>query len=163
VLSPDETAELLRSCWYSHDAQWFMAVAQEFGMEAANRVNRRAVRALGRTEVRRLARAGGIENPRAAHDIARLIELANGVLFPQPGMDIELTVIDEKSYKVAFRRCFVHEKISRAGIGPVYTCAVFDRLYGWHDELKVPLAGEAPALPCARFQGRECGRTLTIA
>jgi len=31
VLSDEEEKELLRSCWYSHDARWYMAVAQEFG------------------------------------------------------------------------------------------------------------------------------------
>lgn len=31
VLSDQKEKELLRSCWYSHDARWYMAVAQEFG------------------------------------------------------------------------------------------------------------------------------------
>ena len=31
-LSPDQREGLIRSCWYSHDARWFNAVAQEFGL-----------------------------------------------------------------------------------------------------------------------------------
>ena len=161
-LTAEQQAELLRSCWYSHDARWFMSVAQEYGMEAANRLNRRAVRALGQVEVRRLARALGVGPVSTLTEMAQLIEAGRRFLFPQPGMEIELQVLDPKSYEVAFQRCFVHEKIARAGIGPSYVCAVFDRLAGWHDGLNLPLTEEFPALACARFQGKECQRVLTI-
>ena len=37
-LPPAEREALIIKCWMSHDARWFMAVAGEYGMEAANRV-----------------------------------------------------------------------------------------------------------------------------
>ena len=162
TLTEQGQLELVRSCWYSHDARWFMSVAQEYGMEAANRLNRRAVRALGQVEARRLARALGIEPVSTLTEMAQLIEAGRRILFPQPGMEIELKITDPKSYEVAFQRCFVHEKIARAGIGPGYVCAVFDRLQGWHEGLNLPLAEELPALACAKLQGKECRRVLTI-
>jgi hypothetical protein len=39
-LSSSQREALLVNCWMSHDARWFMAVAREYGMEAANRLNR---------------------------------------------------------------------------------------------------------------------------
>lgn len=53
-LPAEEREGLIRSCWYSHDARWFNAVAQEFGLEAANRLNRLVCRALGQAEMQRL-------------------------------------------------------------------------------------------------------------
>jgi len=35
ALSREEREALLIKCWMSHDARWFMAVAQAFGLEAA--------------------------------------------------------------------------------------------------------------------------------
>ena len=56
-LTDDAEKTLLRRCWYAHDARWFNSVAEEFGIEAANRLNRRTVRSLGRAEMLRLMRA----------------------------------------------------------------------------------------------------------
>jgi len=39
-LSSSQREALLVNCWMSHDARWFVAVAREYGMEAANRLNR---------------------------------------------------------------------------------------------------------------------------
>jgi len=35
ALPPEEREALLVKCWMSHDARWFMAVAQAYGLEAA--------------------------------------------------------------------------------------------------------------------------------
>jgi hypothetical protein len=43
-LSPPEREALLIKGWMSHDARWFMAVAKEYGLEAANHLNRIAAR-----------------------------------------------------------------------------------------------------------------------
>ena len=63
TLSDEQEKELLRKCWYTHDARWFMSVAQEFGLEAANRLNKRTCRALGEAEMRRFVKALGIAAP----------------------------------------------------------------------------------------------------
>src|SRR3989304_2472876 len=93
VLPAEARAELLRRCSYSQDARWFMSVAGEFGMEAATRLNRRTLRAFGRTEALRLARALGGENVDSPEGMARLIAAGRRLLFPQPGMDVQGRVI----------------------------------------------------------------------
>ena len=35
ALPAEEREALLLKCWMSHDARWFMAVAQAYGLEAA--------------------------------------------------------------------------------------------------------------------------------
>ncbi len=162
ALTDEQEKEILRKCWYTHDARWFMSVAQEFGLEAANRLNRLTVRALGRTEGRRLLRAFGLSQVSSLEELVRLFDAGIRILVPPPAMEVKGKVIDERSYEISLGRCYVHENVVRAGIGEGYVCAVFDRVHGWHEAMNLPLAEELPALPCAKVQGRECRRVLTV-
>ena len=160
--TPEEREALLRRAWYSHDGRWFAAVAAEFGIEAANRVNRRALRAATVGEMRAVAKANGVEKARNLGEFLALFGAAASVFVPRSMMEYEVKRTDDRSYEVSFQRCFVHENITKAGIAEHYVCAVFDRVAGWHDALGLPLAEEPPALPCALAQGKECRRTMTI-
>src|SRR3990172_13066097 len=72
-LSPPEREALLVKNWMSHDARWFMAVAREYGMEVANRLNQIAAHELGKAEAQRLARALGL-GPVASLDDYLLVQ-----------------------------------------------------------------------------------------
>jgi len=161
-LKESEEKEILRRCWYSHDGHWFVSVAGDFGMEAANRVNRRALRGQGRTEARRLLKAFGVPEMKRLDEYLRFFEACRRILVPSPGTEIQLKVLDDRSYEITVERCFVHESVVRAGNPEGYVCAVFDRIAGWHDGAGLPLAEEPQALPCAKTAGRECRRVLTI-
>jgi hypothetical protein len=144
VLPDEKEKELLRNCWYSHDARWYMAVAQEFGVEAANRLNRQVCRALGKAEMRRLVRALGIAGPKTVQELVQVIEAAFRLFVRPPLTQAEIRVVDDHSYEALIRSCFIHENITKAGIAPSYVCAAFDRVQGWHDALGLPLAEEPP-------------------
>jgi hypothetical protein len=131
-------------------------VAQEFGMETANRLNRLVCRALGEAEMRRLIRALGIVKPTTVQELVQVMEVAFRVFAPPPLTQLEFRVVDDHSYEGWMKRCFIHDNIVKAGIAPFYVCAAHDRIQGWHDALGLPLAAEPPALPCAKVQGREC-------
>jgi hypothetical protein len=156
TLPNEREKELLRSCWYSHDARWYMAVVQEFGVEAANRLNRRVCRALGVAEMRRLVRALGIAAPKTVQELVRVIEAAFRFFAPPPLTQLEIRIIDDHSYQARMKRCFIHDNITKAGISDFYICAAHDRIQGWHDALGLPLAEEPSALPCAKVEGQEC-------
>jgi hypothetical protein len=155
-LSPDEREGLIRSCWYSHDARWFNAVAQEFGLDAANRLNKRVCRALGEAEMRRLIRTLSIAQPTTVQELVEVMELAFRAFAPPPLAELEIRAVDDHSYEGWMKRCFIHDNVMKAGIAPVYVCAAQDRIQGWHDALGLPLAADPPAQPCAKVQGREC-------
>jgi hypothetical protein len=156
ALSNEKEKELLRSCWYSHDARWYMAVVQQFGVEAANKLNRRVCRALGVAEMRRLVRALDIGAPKTVQELVQVIEAAFRLFAPPPLTQLEIRIIDDHSYQAWMKRCFIHANITKAGISDFYICAAHDRIQGWHDVLGLPLAEEPPTLPCAKVQGREC-------
>ena len=155
--------DLIRKTWYSHDGRWFAAVTEEFGIEAANRLNRRIVRAIGQVETGRLAKALGVERAANIHEFLELLDLGRDLYVAPPLMEMGVRALDEHSYEVTLSRCFVAENIQRAGVADRYDCAVFDRFQGWHDALNLPLAAdELPATRCAIAQGHECRRVLVI-
>ncbi len=162
TLDAETEKDLLRRCWMWHDARWFAAVAGEFGMEAANRLNRRNVRALGQTEMRRLMRALDVESVGGIAEALALYEAGRALYVPASLMEADVGAVADDSYDVTFRRCFVHENIVRAGIAATYECAVFERLQGWHDAWGLPLAEELPARPCALAAGEACRHRFAI-
>lgn len=161
-LTAEEREAALRRAWYGHDARWFATAAAEFGLEAANRLNRRALRAATVNEMRGFGKAAGVERAADLDEFLDLFDAAADVFVPRSMMEFDVRRIDEHSYEVEFQRCFVHENIVKAGIAGAYECAVFDRVAGWHDALGLPLADEPPALPCALAQGQVCRRTMTV-
>jgi hypothetical protein len=162
ALSDEQEKELLRKCWYTHDARWFMSVAQEYGLDVANKLNKRTCRALGEAEMRRFVRALDIPQPRTVQELVPVIGAAFRLFTPPPLMDLEVRVVDERSWEGWMKRCFIHDNVVKAGIGASYVCAAIDRIYGWHDALGLPLAEEPPALRCPKIEGRECRPLLTI-
>jgi hypothetical protein len=155
-LSPKEREDLILRCWYSHDSRWFNAVAQEFGLEAANRLNKRACRALGEAEMRRLIRALNIAKPTTVRELVQVVEAAFRIFVPPPLTELEIRVVNDYSYEVWMKRCYIHENVTKAGIAALYDCAAADRIQGWHDTLGLPLAEEPPPMRCPKVQGREC-------
>jgi hypothetical protein len=162
VLTDDAQKDLLRRCWYSHDARWFTSVADEFGVEAANRLNRRVCRALGEVEMRRFLAAFGIARPRSVRGAVEVIDQAMRFFVPAPMTTFDTWVIDGHSYGFWIRHCFIYDNVTRAGIASSYCCAAFDRVQGWHDALNLPLAEDPPVMPCAKTMGQECLRVMTV-
>jgi hypothetical protein len=161
ALTDEQEKDVLRKCWYSHDARWYMAVAQEFGLEVANRLNREVVRAQGKVETWRLMKALGISRINGVEEMIRFIK--TGVrLIIGPLMELEIRALDDRSYEETVHRCFVHENVVKAGVGESYICAAFDRLQGFHEAANLPLTEEIAALPCAKAQGRECRRIIAF-
>jgi hypothetical protein len=161
-LSPEEREGLIRNCWYSHDARWFNAVAQEFGLEVANRLNKQVCRTLGRAEMRRLMRTLRIAEPTTVQELVQVVEAAFRIFVPPPLTQLEIRVVDDHCYEVWIKRCYIHENVTKAGIAVLYDCAAGDRLQGWHDILGLPLVEEPQPRPCPKVQGRECRAVLSF-
>jgi hypothetical protein len=155
-LSSEEREELLRRCWYSHDARWYMAVSAELGPEAANRLNRKACHALGSAEMRRFVGALGIARPTTVQELVDVIEAAFRFFAPPPLSQFQIRLVDEHSYEIRMERCFIHENVTKAGLDSVYTCAVLDRIQGWHEALGIPMARNPSSDLCLKVQGRDC-------
>ncbi len=154
--------DLLRLTWYWHDARWFAAVAAEFGIDAANRVNRGIVRALGQAEMRRLMKALAADRVDGIGDALELFEDGRELFVPASLVESSVRAAGDRAYDVAIGRCFVHDNIVRAGVAESYQCAVFDRVAGWHEAWGLPLVDEPPAGTCAMAAGRPCRRRFAV-
>ncbi len=162
-LDPKTREDMIRRAWYAHDARWFAAVAAEYGMEVANRLNRAAVRAVGQIEAGRLARALGKQRAESVEEFLEFLGSGLDLYVAAPLMDMDIRKIDERSYEVTVNDCFVHTNIAKAGITDTYECAVWDRVQGYHEALGQSLEdGQLPGATCVRARGEECRRVLTI-
>ncbi len=163
LLDPRTREDLIRRAWYAHDARWFAAVAAEFGMDAANRLNRAAVRAVGQVEAGRMARTLGKARAESVEEFLDFLACGLDLYVAPPLMDMTLRKVDDRSYEVTVNDCFVHTNITKAGIADSYQCAVWDRVQGYHEAVGQSLAeGQLPAFTCLKARGLECRRVLSI-
>ena len=160
-LSHEEREALLIKCWMSHDARWFMAVAQAFGLPAASRLNQVASHEEGIVEAHRIMRALQIPPSETAEDYLLLQETIIGLLGPEL-LDYQIVPTGDDSFQIRIQRCFAHENVARAGVADAYECGIFSRLTGWLDAsgLKYEMT---PALDkCQKAQGQECAYSFKL-
>jgi hypothetical protein len=154
-LSASEREQLLVRSWMTHDARWFNAVARQFGMEAANRVNQAAVRDAAKVEAQRVGRALGIAPPKDAASCLAAQQAMIGLLGPDL-LEYEAEVESASAYRVAVKRCFAHENVTRAGVARQYDCGIFARIEGWLEGMGFRPQVEPPLKGCLKAQGKDC-------
>jgi hypothetical protein len=160
-LSPPEREALLVKCWMSHDARWFMAVAREYGIEAANRLNKVAAHEVGKVEARRIARALELPAARTVDEWLLTQEILLGLLGPDLA-DYRVTKVGSNAFQLRVRRCFANENAARAGIADQYECGLFARITGWADALSVRYEISPSLGRCLKAQGEECCHQVTL-
>jgi hypothetical protein len=160
-LSFDTQKDLLVKGWMSHDARWFMAVTQHFGIDAANRLNQMVCRELGQVEMKRFMKTLALSQPK---DLVEYLTFnkAAFALYGSGLAEYDIKALDHRSYEIHLKRCFAYENIVRAGIKDQYECGILARFQGWIDaqELKHELA--PPLGKCMMVFGKECRYRITL-
>jgi hypothetical protein len=160
-LSSELQKDLLIKGWMSHDARWYMAVAEHFGIEAANRMNQMVARDLGRVEMKRFMKALNLSPSRHIEEYLNLKKAALS-MFGHDLVDYEIKILDHQSYEMHLKRCFAHENIVKAGIKDEYECGIFSRLQGWIDAQGLEHE-VTPALgKFMKVLGKECSYNVVI-
>ncbi len=154
-LPPSEREALLIRCWMSHDARWFTAVAQVFGIETANRLNQTAAHEEGKVEAQRIVRALNLPSIASISDYLLAQEIFIGLLGPDL-LDYRVVGVGDDAYQVHVQRCFAHENVTRVGIADQYECGVFARVTGWLEALGLKYQMSPSLEQCLKAQGREC-------
>ncbi len=129
-LTPEQRERLLRDSWISHDGQWVLKTAQEFGLDAASKLNQAAAKSLGKIEIKRLMAAtkwGEIKN---AEDFKRLIVIACDLYMPEEHK-YEIEQLDDSTVLGRVLECFVYKNVSKAGATNYFHCAAKFRFTGW--------------------------------
>jgi hypothetical protein len=154
-LSSSEREALLVKCWMSHDARWFMAVAQEYGTEVANRLNQIAARGVGKAEARRIVRALRLPPVTTVDDLLLMQEAMIGLVGPEL-LEYGVFRVGDNASEVRVQRCFASENAARAGMADHYECGIFARIMGWLDALELTCEMTPPLGKCLQAEGREC-------
>jgi len=160
-LSFDTQKDLLVKGWMSHDARWFMAVAENFGIDAANRLNQFVCREIGRVEMKRFMKSLSLSPPKDMEEYLNLKKAALS-LYGSDLAEYEIKILNHQSYQMHLKRCFAHENIVRAGIKDEYECGIFARLQGWIDAQGLGHELTPPLGKCMKVLGEECCYTVTL-
>jgi hypothetical protein len=160
-LSFEMEKDLLIKGWMSHDARWFMAVANHFGMDAANRLNQSVCRELGRVEMKRYMKRLALS---PAKDLEEYLTLKKAAfsLYGSGLAEYEIKILDDHSYEVHMKRCFAYENIVRAGIEDRCECGIFARIQGWIDAQGLEHEISPPLGKCMKVSGEECCYTIEL-
>jgi len=160
-LSFDTQKDLLVKGWMSHDARWFMAVAENFGIDAANRLNQFVCRGIGRVEMKRFMKSLSLSPPKDMEEYLNLKKAALS-LYGSDLAEYEIKILNHQSYQMHLKRCFAYENIVRAGIKDEYECGIFARLQGWIDAQGLGHELTPPLGKCMKVLGEECCYTVTL-
>ncbi|MDI6761939.1 MAG: DUF6125 family protein [Thermodesulfobacteriota bacterium] len=160
-LSFSEQKDLLIKGWMSHDARWFMAVAERFGTEEANRLNQKVCRELGKVEMKRFMKAFGLLPPQTVHEHVRMNDAAISLYGPDL-IEYDIKVLDHQSYEMRIKRCFAHENVVQAGIKDQYQCGILARVQGWIDAQGLEHELTPSLGKCMKVLRKECSYTITL-
>lgn len=160
-LPASEREALLIKCWMSHDARWFTAVAQEFGLGVANRLNKIAAHELGKAEGRRLTAVLPLPPVESLDDYLLFQEMGISLLGPDL-LHYQIHKIDDHTFQIPVSRCFAYENVTRAGIADHYDCGILPRVTGWLEGLGIDHELTPPLGKCLKAQGKECVYTLSF-
>jgi len=121
-LSREELLELLADAaknWLAHDGLWFLAVEEEYGLEAALELDRRAWEQFTVIEARRIMRRLGLE-PGGRNGIPALVEALGFRLYAHIN-EQEVSEVGPERCVFKMRSCRVQEARRRKGL-PDFPC-----------------------------------------
>jgi len=158
---PKDTKEFLGKSWLTHDGMWFFNVYQEYGIDAANKLNRAAIKSMAPFEVNRCRKLMGINKERL-DTFAEAKEFMDGAfqaILPE-------SILSASSFTAPARnvikwewedgKCFAYEGMNRLGIADKYVCGVIYRIECWLDCLQVPYTVNPQIDLCIMAQTGSC-------
>jgi len=160
-VSKDELRELLGKGWLTHDGAWFLSVVGELGMDAANRLNKAAIKAMAPFETRRTMKVLGVE-PADLRDFGTLMEFTVsglGLIMPDSVM-LRLHMDSPRSNVMHWEwepgQCFAYRSMKQIGQLDSYECGVLFRIGCWLEALDIPYEMKPRPVRCMMFGGGPC-------
>ena len=116
-LDKHQLKELLIKCWMTHDGSWFYNCVKEFGTDAANRLNKAAIKNLAVIEVQRVRKASGMEMQKII-SFEQLKEFINDGFSVIKGdfMSFNYTFPEKNRLHWELTKCFAYDGMKRIGV-----------------------------------------------
>lgn len=126
------TGNRLQRLWWLHDALWYQGVAKRFGFEAANEINREAIKPIARRAMRAVLADQEISRKNLdIGDLEALFQKASHLMWPPPMTEWEAEVIDGETVEVTIIKCHAIGGIKRIGAAEFYKCPCIAVREGW--------------------------------
>lgn len=152
---------LLRN-WMTHDAMWFLQAVQRLGIEQANALNRAAVRGMAGVEAKRLKKLLGLTAVDSPDTLRAFFDAAIELVIPD---FIEFTWAwgpGNRSVRFEITQCFARDGVTMLGVADDYECGIYERIYGWFDELGVPYEVTPNVVHCTLHHEGTCVRDVEV-
>ncbi len=162
-ISKDEIVVLLNKCWMTHDGMWFFNSLQEFGIEAANRLNKSAIEYLAPIEVGRLKKVFGITGDLANNfqEFREFFAKVANLIIPD-FMGGDFVINDDYTMDISMRdnECFAYKGIKRLGVIEDYECGVIFRIECWMRAFGLIYESDNPSKKCLFHHEGRCKKQL---
>jgi hypothetical protein len=133
-LAPEQREKLLRNIWLLHDGRWFLKSVEQFGFDAATKLNLAVVKSIAGTEMRLLLAETGFGEVRNIRDLQALMEIASLLYFPEEHK-YEFKVLGDSTFVGHVLECYVHKMVSKAGTTAIHRCAAKLRFDSWRQAM----------------------------
>ena len=149
--------QLIIKNWMTHDAMWFYHSMNEIGIEATNKINRKAVRSMAVIEAKRLKKLLGVSSIETFDDLteffARAFETIQGDF-----MELEYSFPEHNLIHGEWKpeKCFAYQGIKKIGAIDHYECGIFERIEGWFDGLGIKYTVEPKVTTCMMHTEGRC-------
>jgi hypothetical protein len=127
---PRQREKLLRNIWLLHDGRWFLKSAERLGFDTATELNLGVVKSIARTEIKQLLAETDFGEVRNMGDLQALMEIA-AVLYSPEEHRYGFTIVDNNTFVVHLRECYVYRMVAKAGTAAVHRCAAKLRFESW--------------------------------
>jgi len=159
AFTPQEYRWLLREMWLGCDGRWFLNVADRYGYEVANELNKVVNRSLAKSAMKKIMKVKGWGPPANVEELKKAIETGYEVYHPSPECEVELNTRDTWTLEALFYKCPVMSKVEKGGGMHNYLCACPLSFEAWIEALG--LRGEA-IITKGPEQGSPCRVRITV-
>jgi hypothetical protein len=160
-IDPRDIKEFLSKSWLTHDGMWFFNVYQEYGIDAANKINRAAIKSMAPFEVNRCRKLMGSDKKKLETfaEVKNFMDGAFQAILPESILSASsFTAPGKNVIQWAWEdgKCFAYEGMKRLGIDDRYVCGVIYRIQCWLDCFHVPYTVNPKIDLCIMAQTGSC-------
>jgi L-2-amino-thiazoline-4-carboxylic acid hydrolase len=142
--------------WWTHDGRWYQEVAKRFGFDAANEINREALKFVASRVARSYAKSLGrpVQEMEFAEAVAAFTTCSK-LMWPPEMIEFNVNLTGPGSFELNVVRSFALQMLQRAGTLSSYKCPCLALREGWFEGLGLKLA-EHHVKQCLREGGSAC-------
>ncbi|MFL5345031.1 MAG: L-2-amino-thiazoline-4-carboxylic acid hydrolase [Hyalangium sp.] len=153
---PEPSLNQIYQWWWMHDGRWYQEVAKRFGFDAANEINREALKFVASRVARGYAKSLG--RPVQEMELAEAVSaftMCSKLMWPPEMIEFKVDLTGPGSFELNVVRNFALQMLQRAGTLADYKCPCLAMREGWFEGLGLkPVEHEVKQ--CLREGGSAC-------